>query len=231
MDSFTLNPLFGIVITLISGWIGLKLRNITGKNWVNPLIVSVVIVILFLYFSEIPYSNYKVGGDFIHMFLGPITVVLAVPLYTNWSLLKKYSKAILSGVLVGSLSSFSSVIILSKLFGLDILLMKSTVGRSVTTPISLAINETLGGNESIAIIAVTITGVFTMITIPVFFKVLKITHPIAKGVTLGTAAHALGTSKALEYGHVEGAMAALSIGLAGVATVFWMVLFVMFGFI
>ena len=231
MDKFLENPVFGLFLTLSIGWLGVKIRDKSGKNWVNPMLLSVFMVVVVLLIFDIPYESYKKGGDLIHMFLGPITVVLAVPLYTNWSYLKKYSKAILTGVLLGSFSALISVVLLSKLFGLDDFLMNSILGRSVTTPIALAIADMLKANQSIVVIAVSITGVFSILIVPFIYKTLKITHPIAKGVALGTAAHAIGTGKAMEYGKIEGAMSALSIGIAGVFTIIWILIFQMVGII
>lgn len=231
MDKFLENPVFGLFLTLAIGWIGVKIRDKSGKNWVNPMLLSVLMVVVVLITLDIPYESYKKGGDLIHMFLGPITVVLAVPLYSNWNYLKKYSKSILAGILIGSFSALTSVILLSKLFGLDDFLMKSILGRSVTTPIALAVADMLQANQSIVIIAVSITGVFSILIVPFIYKLLKIKHPIAKGVALGTAAHAIGTGKAMEYGAIEGAMSALSIGIAGVFTIIWILIFQLIGFI
>ena len=231
MDKFLENPVFGLFLTLAIGWLGVKIRDKSGKNWVNPMLLSVFMVVIVLLVFDIPYESYKKGGDLIHMFLGPITVVLAVPLYTNWSYLKKYSKSIIVGILIGSFSALISVVLLSKLFGLDDFLMKSIMGRSVTTPIALAIADMLKANQSIVVIAVSITGIFSILIVPFIYKILKITHPIAKGVALGTAAHAIGTGKAMEYGKVEGAMSALSIGIAGVFTIIWILIFQMVGII
>ena len=225
MDKFLENPVFGLFLTLAIGWLGVKIRDKSGKNWVNPMLLSVFMVVIVLLVFDIPYDSYKNGGDLVHMFLGPITVVLAVPLYINRSYLKKYSKAIVIGILIGSFSALISVILLSKLFGLDEFLMKSIAGRSVTTPIALAVAEMLKANQSIVVIAVSITGVFTVLIVPTVYKVLKITHPIAKGVALGTTAHAIGTGKAMEYGPLEGAMGALSIGVAGLMTIVWILIF------
>ena len=231
MDKFLENPVFGLFLTLAIGWLGVKIRDKSGKNWVNPMLLSVFMVVIVLLIFDIPYESYKKGGDLIHMFLGPITVVLAVPLYTNWSYLKKYSKSIIIGILSGSFTALISVVLLSKLFGLDEFLMNSILGRSVTTPIALAIADMLKANQSIVVIAVSITGVFSILIVPFIYKALKITHPIAKGVALGTAAHAIGTGKAMEYGKIEGAMSALSIGIAGVFTIIWILIFQVVGII
>lgn len=229
MDNIFENPVFGLFLTLAIGWLGVVIRDKSGKNWLNPMLLSVLMVVIVLLVLDIPYESYKKGGDLIHMFLGPITVVLAVPLYSNWDYLKKYSKSILAGIFIGSFSALISVILLSKLFGLDELLMKSIMGRSVTTPIALAIADMLKANQSVVIIAVSITGVFSILIVPFVYKLLKITHPIAKGVALGTAAHAIGTGKAMELGALEGAMSALSIGIAGVFTIVWIIIFQFLG--
>ncbi|MEN8139034.1 MAG: LrgB family protein [Bacteroidota bacterium] len=223
MNEITLNPVFGLLLTLLAGWLGVKIRDKAGKLWLNPMLISVVIVVVFLKMTDIPYESYKAGGDLIHMFLGPITVLLAVPLYQNRRYLKKYSKAIMSGIVVGSISALVSVIVFSKIFGLDEYIMRSILGRSVTTPIGIAISDMLGASNSIVILSISITGIFSILIIPFIYKLFRISHPIARGVALGTAAHAIGTAKAMEYGKLEGAMSALSIGLAGIFTVVWVV--------
>lgn len=231
MNELLSNPVFGLLLTLAAGWLGVKIRNISGKLWLNPMLLSVVMIIVFLKVTGIDYQTYKIGGDIIHMFLGPVTVLLAVPLYQNRSFLRKYFKAIMIGVIAGSFSALLTVILFSRIFGIDIYISNSIMGRSVTTPIGIAISEMLEANQSIVILAITVTGIFSIISVEYIYKLIGITHPVAKGVGLGTAAHAIGTAKAMEIGEVEGAMSALSIGLAGITTVIWVLLFIIFGWL
>lgn len=229
MDKFIENPIFGVLLTLVAGYIGVKVAGRLKSGFANPVLVAMAIIIPFLYFADIPYKTYMIGGSMIHAFLGPITVILAVPLYQNRLNLKKYYRSILAGVLVGSGVAVLSVLLLAYFMGLGDEITKSILGRSVTTPIGIAIAEMQGGSASLAILSVMITGMTSLAVAPFLFRILKIKHPVAIGVALGTASHAIGTTRAMEYGRVEGAMSALSIGLAGVTTVLWVVLLMVFG--
>jgi putative effector of murein hydrolase len=153
------------------------------------------------------------------MFLGPSTVVLAVPLYKQLDLLKKNAKAILTGIFVGSAIGIISIIGISYLVGLNASVIKSLVPKSVTTPIGISISSQLGGVVPITVLAIIITGIVGAVFGPTICKIFRIKDKVAVGVSIGTASHAVGTSKALELGEVEGAMSSLSIGIAGIMTV------------
>ena len=208
MDIFTNNMFFGIFISLIAFEIGLFIYKKTKFPLFNPLLIATIIVIGFLKIFNIDFDTYNQGGQFINIFLGPATIVLAVPLYKNLNLLKKNFLPIISGIFVGTLVSVLSVISISFL------------SKSVTTPIGIEITNTLGGVTSITVLAIILSGIIGAIVGPTVFKILRINSPIARGISLGTASHAVGTSKALEIGEQEGAMSSLSIGVAGIITVF-----------
>ena len=168
---------------------------------------------------HIDFDTYNKGGQFINMFLGPATVVLAVPLYKQLDLLKRHAKAILTGIFVGSLIGICSIIGISYLVGLDASIIKSLVPKSVTTPIGISISSQLGGLVPITVLAIIVTGIIGAVFGPTICKLFKIKDKVAVGVAIGTASHAVGTSKALQLGEVEGAMSSLSIGIAGIMTV------------
>ena len=153
------------------------------------------------------------------MFLGPATVILAVPLYKQLLLLKKNFVPIIIGISVGSVVSVISVILLSTVFNLDKEIIISLIPKSVTTPIGVEISNSLGGITGITVMAVILTGITGAIIAPTVCKIFKINNPVARGIGIGTASHAVGTSKALEIGETEGAMSSLSIGIAGLITV------------
>ena len=220
MDIFTNNMFFGIFISLIAFEIGLFIYRKTKFPLFNPLLIAAILVIAFLKIFNIDFDTYNKGGQFINIFLGPATIVLAVPLYKNLHLLKKNFLPIFAGIFIGSLVSVLSVISISIFLGLDNSLTISLLSKSVTTPIGIEITNSLGGVSSITVLAIVLSGIIGAVVGPTVFKVLKINHPIAKGVSLGTASHAVGTSKALEIGETEGAMSSLSIGVAGIITVF-----------
>lgn len=220
MDVFTNNMFFGIFISLVAFEIGLFIYKKTKFPLFNPLLIASIIIIAFLKIFNIDFDTYNRGGQFINIFLGPATIVLAVPLYKNLPLLKKNFLPIFIGILVGSLVSILSVISISIFLGLDNSLTISLLSKSVTTPIGIEITNSLGGVSSITVLAIVLSGIIGAVVGPTVFKILRINHPIAKGVSLGTASHAVGTSKALEIGETEGAMSSLSIGVAGIITVF-----------
>lgn len=213
------NPLFWIFITLVAFEIGMAIHKKTKFPLFNPLLIAIVIVIGVLVVFKIDYEVYSLGGKFINSFLGPATVVLAVPLYKQLESLKENLWPILIGVFVGSVSSIVSIILLGKVFNLNETLIVSLIPKSVTTPIGVEVSKNLGGIPSVTIVAIVITGIFGAIIVPLVTKYFKIKNKIAIGVSIGTSAHALGTTKAIEMGETEGAMSSLSIGVAGIVTV------------
>ena len=185
----------------------------------NPLLIAVLLIIIFLTVFHIDVDTYNKSGEFINMFLGPSTVVLAVPLYKQMDLLKKNAAAILTGISVGSIIGICMIIGISYYLGLDSDIIKSLIPKSVTTPIGIAISSQLGGIVPITVLAVIVTGIMGSIIGPAVCRIFRINNKVAIGVAIGTASHAIGTSKALELGEVEGAMSSLSIGIAGIVTV------------
>lgn len=220
MSSLIHSPLFGILLTLFAFEIGMLFYKKTKLPIFNPLLIAVALIIGFLLLFHIDYTTYNYGGNFINAFLGPATVILAVPLYKQFALLKKYLLPIIVGILVGCFSAISCSIILGNLVGLDTHLIASLVPKSVTTPIGVEVASAIGGIPSITIVCIIITGIVGAIVAPFLCKVFRIKDEVAIGIAIGTSAHALGTSKALEMGETHGAMSSLSIGIAGLMTVF-----------
>ncbi|MCQ2063883.1 MAG: LrgB family protein [Fibrobacter sp.] len=212
------SPLFGILLSLIAFEIGVALHKKWRYSLVNPLLIANVLIIGFLCVTGTSYDTYKVGGDYISFFLGPVTVVLAVPLYKQLQNLLKYWFSILMGIFVGSLTSIFCVIGCSKILGLSNTLMLSILPKSITIPMGSVVSEQIGGIPSVTIIAITVTGITGAVTAPIVCRFFRIKNPVAQGVATGTASHALGTSRALEMGETQGAMSSLSIGIAGVFT-------------
>ena len=213
-------PLFGVGISILvytfSSYISRRLRI----KILNPLLLTMIIIVGILLLLRIDYDIYNKGGQIISFFLGPATVVLAVPLYKQINLLKENLLPILTGILVGSISGIVSILGLGKLLNLDLILISSLIPKSTTTPIAMEISTILGGNSSLTVTFVVITGLSGYIIGEKVLEIVGIKDPIAKGIALGTASHAIGTAKAIEMGEVEGAMSSLSIGVAGIITVF-----------
>lgn len=219
LEILTNDILFGVVLSLAAFEIGIFINRKTRIAILNPLLIAIVIVICFLFALNIDFDTYNKGGQFINMFLGPSTVVLAVPLYKQLDLLKRHAKAILTGIFVGSLIGIFSIIGISYFVGLDAIIIKSLVPKSVTTPIGISISSQLGGLVPITVLAIIVTGIIGAVFGPTICKLFKIKDKVAVGVAIGTASHAVGTSKALQLGEIEGAMSSLSIGIAGIMTV------------
>lgn len=212
-------PLFGVVISIIALEIGLYINRKTKISLLNPLLISIVLIIVILIKFDISLEAYNEGGGLISFFLGPATVILAVPLYKQFEIFKANILPIIVGITVGCLTSVISVVFLSKLFGLSDDILRSLIPKSITNPIGIELSKQIGGIPSITVTAIIITGIFGSIIAPYVFKIFRIKDKVAIGVSLGTSSHALGTTKAIEMGETEGAMSGLSIGLAGLVTV------------
>lgn len=212
--------MFGIILTIIAFEIGVSIRNKWRNPLLNPILIATILIIGFLTITGISYDTYKVGGDYILFFLGPVTVLLAVPLYRHIQALKSNWLPILAGITVGSATSVICVIVCAKIFNISKSLMLSLLPKSITIPMGSVFSEQIGGLPSITIVAIVITGITGAVTAPLVCRFFRIKNPIAQGVAIGTSSHALGTTKAMEIGEVQGAMSSLSIGVAGVVTVF-----------
>lgn len=211
--------IFGVILTILFFNIGIYIQKKTNKPIFNPLLIAILGIILFLSITKIPYESYKLGGDRINFFLGPVTIVLAVPLYKQFDLFKKYLLEILIGISCGVVVSFISIKLIGHFTGANLDIINSLIPKSITTPMGISLTKTLNGVEAITVVSIILTGIVGAIISPIVFKFGKINHPVAKGIALGTSAHALGTTKALEIGEVEGAMSGLSIGISGIITV------------
>ncbi|AVQ19801.1 LrgB family protein [Fusobacterium mortiferum] len=219
MEGITNNPLFGVIISLIAFEIGKFIFNKTKLAIFNPLLIATIIVMGFLNIFHITVVDYMLGGNLIVFFLAPATVVLAIPLFQQIDLLKKHFIPIIGGGIVGAVVAILSVIILGKLLGIDHQLLVSFMPKSITTPIGIELSKMLGGIPSITVFAIIITGITGNVTAPFIYSIFRIKNPIAKGLGLGISSHAVGTSRAIEMGKVEGAMSALSIVIAGILTI------------
>jgi putative effector of murein hydrolase len=162
---------------------------------------------------------YEPGGEMIIFFLGPATVALAVPLYKRWQILRENFVPIIIGIVLGSTAGIGSILLLGKIMKLDNLMISSLLPKSTTSPIAIEISGLLGGNQSLTVSFVIITGIIGYIFAERILKLFRVTDPVAKGIAIGTTSHAVGTAKAMELGEVEGAMSSLAISVTGIVTV------------
>ncbi|MGL5279613.1 MAG: LrgB family protein [Cetobacterium sp.] len=214
------NAFFGIFISLIAFKIGKDIFNKFKWPILNPIFVALILIFMFMEVFNIPTSYYNKGGDILGFFIAPATVCLAIPLYKELGTLKKHYKVILIGALIGSITAILSVIFLGKLLDIQDIILLSFVPKSITTPIGIEVSKLLGGIPSITVFAIMVTGIAGNIFAPFMLKLFKIESAVAKGLGIGISSHAVGTSKAIEMGEVEGAMSALSIVIAGIITIF-----------
>ena len=220
MSNFLSNSIFfGVLLCLLSYQAGVFLRQKTKIAAFNPLLISIIIVIFVLVMFNIKFEDFYKGSKYISFLLTPATVALAIPLYSKLTLLKSNFKAIMSGLIAGVLTSLISIFVMSLLFGLSHENYVSMLPKSITTAIGIGVSEELGGVSTITTAVIIVTGVFGHVSADIVYKMFNITNPIAKGIGLGSSAHAIGTSKALEMGETEGAMSSLSIAVAGIITV------------
>lgn len=220
MNEFAASSVFfGVFVTLAAYFIGLKVKKKTGLAIMNPLLIAIVLVMLLLRGLDIDYAAYNQSARLVSSLLTPATVCLAVPLYEQLQLLKRHKAAILTGVISGVLTSLVCVLVLAMLFRLDHAAYVTLLPKSITTAIGMGVSEQLGGHVSITVAVIIITGVIGNMITESVCRAFHITEPIARGVAIGTASHAIGTTKAMEMGEVEGAMSSLSIVVAGVLTV------------
>ena len=209
----------GAVLCLLAYWVGIEIKKKFKWSFLNPLLIAIILVIVFLLAFHVDYDSFYSGARYISWFLTPATVSLAVPLYLQLERLKKNIKAILISIFVGSVASMGSVLALSCLFHLTHEQYVTFLPKSITTAIGMGVSEEMGGIAAITVATIIVTGIFGNIVGEAFFRLLRITDDIAIGLALGTGAHAIGTSKAMEISEVAGAMSSLSIVTAGIITV------------
>lgn len=208
-----------VFISLIAFYLGSKLFLKFHFPFFNPLLSAVLMVVAFLKLTGMDYKSYNEGAQYLNYLLTPSTICLAVPLYEQIKLLKQNYKAIFLGILSGVLTGMAAVFLLCEAFGFDHASYVTLLPKSITTAIGMGLSEELGGYVSITVAAIIATGILGNIIGEYVCRFARITDPIAKGIAMGSAAHAMGTAKAMEMGPIEGAMASLSIVVAGVFTV------------
>ena len=209
----------GAALTMAAYFMGVYIKNKTGNQFLNPILIAIVTIIGFLALTGIDYDTYNSSAGYISWFLTPATVALAIPLYRQLEQLKTNVKAILLGILSGVIASGAGILLLAVAFNLSHTEYVTLLPKSITSAIGMGVADELGGISAITVPVIIITGIFGNVTADIVLKIAKVTNPIAKGLAIGTASHGTGTAKAIEMGQVEGAMSGLSIAVAGLITV------------
>ena len=210
---------FGMAVSLIGYGLGMLLKRKFGFGFLNPLLLAIIFVMVFLKVFGIEYETYEDSAKYLSYLLTPATVCLAIPLYQQLVLLKKNLLAVVLGIVSGTLASMVGVLALSWVFRLSHEEYVTLLPKSITTAIGMGVSEEAGGIVTLTVVSIVITGISGSILAETMFKLFHIGHPISRGLALGTSAHAIGTAKALELGEIEGAMSSLSIAVAGLMTV------------
>lgn len=210
---------FGLFLSIGLFMVARRIKARFKFSILNPLLVSTILCIIILVVLDIPYEAYRDSSKMLSYLLTPATVCLAIPMYRQLRLLKDNLAAVVIGITTGTGCSVLSILVIGKLFGLANDHIATLLPKSITTAIGMGVSEEAGGIVTLTVAAIIITGILGNMIAETVFGIFHIDHPVAKGLALGTSAHAIGTAKALEIGEVEGAMSSLSICIAGILTV------------
>ena len=218
-EYFANSIFFGVFLTIFIYQLAGKLQKRFPIPIFNPLLISIFSIMIILSVTGIPYETYEQGARMIGNFLTPLTVCLAVPLYRQLRILKENIAAVLISIVCGCLAHIGTMIVLANLLGVEDILRNSLLGKSVTTAIALGITSEPDGIQGVTVIGVVIAGVMGPVVGPTVLRLIGVKNPIAFGLGMGSASHAIGTSKALEIGEIQGAMSSLAIVVTGILTV------------
>jgi putative effector of murein hydrolase len=216
IESLLSQPVCGILITIACYSMGLLIRKLLPSPLTNPLLIANVLIILVVVYSPITIEQYMAGGNLISMFIGPVTVILALRIYRQRARLMANIVPILGSCIAGSAASLLSVWFLCKLLRIDEVVTVSMLPKSVTTAIALELSRMAGGLAGLTVTGVIITGLTSASFSPFFVRVFKLSDPLAAGIAIGTSGHAVGTAAAIELGETEGAMSGLAMSISGI---------------
>lgn len=216
--SYFENEFFLLAITFGVYFFARLLQKKTGLMLLNPILLTIAALILFLKMTNITYETYNRGGHLIEFWLKPAVVALGVPLYLQLKTIKKQLLPILLSQLAGCIIGVTSVVLIAKAMGASHEVILSLAAKSVTTPIAMEVTKALGGIPSLTAAVVVCVGLLGAILGVKTLRLLRVDSPIAQGLSLGTAAHAVGASAAMEISSKYGAYAGLGLTLNGILT-------------
>lgn len=212
-------PLLGLTMTLGAYLLGDWIYRRTNKHpLLNPVLLAIIVLVAVLSATHTPYPTYFEGAQFVHFLLGPATVALAVPLYFNFSKLRRLWLPLLGGLIAGSLTAAISAIGIAWLLGASPQTLISLAPKSVTAPVAMGIVEKLGGLPSLTAILVVSTGILGAVLGPWTLNVLRVRDEAIRGFSIGVASHGIGTARAFQESEEAGAFSGLAMGLNIVAT-------------
>ena len=213
------SPLIGLTATLIAYVFAFRIyERARFSPLANPVMISVAILVTVLTVTGTPYKTYFDGGQFVHFLLGPATVALAVPLYTQLPKLRSNVLPLLAGLLAGSVAAVVSAVGIAYLLGASPEVVRSLAPKSVTIPIAMGVSEKIGGLPSLTAVLVMATGIIGAVSATGLLNLLRVRDYTVRGFATGVAAHGIGTARAFQVSQEAGAFAALGMGLNGVLT-------------
>lgn len=213
------SPLLGLTITLLAYQAAFTLFRRCGSHpLANPVLIAVTILVVLLMATGTSYQTYFAGAQFVHFLLGPATVALAIPLYTQFKRVRAMLWPVLAGLLAGSLTAILSAVAVARLLGASLPTQLSLAPKSVTTPIAMGIAERIGGIPSLTAVLVIVTGILGAVGARYVFDAVKLRDPAIRGFAIGVASHGIGTARAFQVNEQSGAFAALAMGLNGALT-------------
>lgn len=218
MKEYFSNEFFLIALTFGSYFLGKLLRKWTGWVVMNPILVSIAVLITFLQLTGISYETYNRGGHLIEFWLRPAVVALGVPLYLQLSTIKKQIIPILLAELAGCIVGLLSVVFIAKELGASHDVILSLAPKSVTTPIAMEVTKAVGGIPSLTAAVVVCVGLMCAVCGYKTMGFARVKSPAAQGLSMGTAAHALGTATSMDVSRLHGAYASLGLTLNGIFT-------------
>jgi len=222
MTDFILSSsFFGIVLSFVTFMFFFVIREkLKIKNPLfNPLLWSSTAIIIFLLVTKIDYEVYNESAKYVTYWLTPVTICLAIPLYRRINELKENIVAIVISIICGCIGHALVMVVIATAVKMQNVLTYSVMPKSVTTAIAMALSEKLGGIPAVTIVGVTVAGMTGAVLGPTILKICRVKEPVAQGLAMGTASHAVGTSKAMELGEIQGAMSSLAIVVTGILTV------------
>ena len=218
-SALSATPLLGLTLTLLAYQLALWVYRRSGQSaWANPVLIAIAAITSFLWLTGMPYEHYFAGAKFIHFMLGPITVALAIPLFTYWGHLKRMAFPLVVALLAGSATAVVSAMGIAWALGASPATIYSLAAKSVTTPIAMGVSERIGGIPSLTAVIVILTGIIGAIGFPAVFRALGVRDPAAQGFAIGLSAHGIGTARAFLVSEETGAFSALAMGLNGLLT-------------
>jgi len=213
------SPLVALTLTLACYLLARELFDRCGRfALLNPVLVSVTVLVGLLHLVDIPYAQYFDGAQFVHFLLGPATVALALPLYRELPVLRRHWLPIGVALCVGLVVTLVSTLLIARLSGLDDVLQRSIAAKSVTAPVAMGISERIGGVPSLTAVFAILTGVFGAVAAVPLLSLLKVHDDAARGLSIGLVAHGIGTARAFDIGERAGAYAGLAMALSAMVS-------------